>query len=294
MNRSRAWMGLLVVATFFSPSTQAELRYRWLSIAGMTLSDGETTLVFDPVFTRPGLLHWMGLARLKPTPEEIGPWLDQVKLKKADGIFVSHEHFDHSVDTPIVAKLTGATIYADPNLAKIAGAYQDPAIQVTMFEPGKPVRIGKFEVTPYPRDHSHIRPIGIHFLPWPIGDDFDFGFYDYHLGQNFYYFIRHPEGNILLDQSGSSKYQPPAEPIRALFQGIANRESDDAFIGGYLTQYQPKTFVPLHYDNFFWGAPNEVTYLPGIGFERIKKAIETRFPKTEFVHPVFGKEEILK
>jgi len=287
-------MILVLGATLFSTSGHAELRYRWLSIAGMTLSDGETTLVFDPVFTRPGILNWMGIKSLKPTPEEIGPWLEKARLKKADGIFVSHEHFDHSVDAPIVAKLTGATLYAESNLAKIARAYQDPAIQITMFEAAKPIRIGKFEVTPFVRDHAHIRPFGIHFLPWPIDDDFDFGFYDYHLGQNFYYFIRHPEGNILLDQSGSSKYEPPAEPIRALFQGIANRESDDAFISGYLTKYQPKTFVPLHYDNFFWGEPDQVTYLPGIAFERIQKAIRTRFPKTEFVHPVFGKEEILK
>lgn len=95
--------------------------------ACIQLSDGETTLIFDPFISH------NPMATIKP---------NQVKC---DYILVSHGHFDHFGDTKALAKVNGATVIGIPEICAMAdfdethgmnlgGSYKFPFGKVKMVQ----------------------------------------------------------------------------------------------------------------------------------------------------------------
>lgn len=292
---------ILISLMFFSLSQSfASVEVRWFSVTSLVLEDGETKIFFDPMFTRAGIKHWLMLSQLKSDEELVKQVIKDNGLEKIDALFASHSHYDHVIDAPTMAKLTGGTFYVDASSEIIAKAYQDPKIKTIRFENLKPIQIGKFTITPIMRKHSPIRLLDLDWLPGPVPKDFNFGMYDYHVGDTWFYFIQHPDGNILLDQ-GSEPYldnlKPFTESADVVIQGIANRSSDEAIVGGYIKALKPKIFIPTHFDNFFFGFDPKaaVSYLPGVEMDDILGKLRKAFPDKTIVVPEYGKRiELLK
>ncbi len=277
-------------------TTHAALSMRWTSVAGVILDDGETTVGFDLVFTRPGILQWAGLRDLVPNPRVIEEHLAALELRKLDALFVSHTHFDHVTDAPWIANRYGAILYGGPSLARISRANErrfgwksSPYRQAL---DRAPIRVGRFEILPYQRKHAAIFPhLSFHFLKGPVPETFDFGFDDYREGETWGYVISHPEGKILIDQGGQifEGIREELGGVRMMAVGVANKTSEAEWLASYVAPYRPEIVIPLHFDWFFSGPRRGRTWmLPGTGIKNLQRKTTENYPKTRFVIPNFG------
>jgi L-ascorbate metabolism protein UlaG (beta-lactamase superfamily) len=294
---------LILISLMFLSLSQsfAKVEVRWFSVTSLVLEDEETMIMLDPMFTRAGIKHWLNLSELRSDEALVAQVIKDNELEKIDALFVSHSHFDHVIDAPIVSKLTGGIFYADESNERIAKAYKEPKIKTSRLENLKPIQVGKFTITPIKRTHSPIiRWLDFEFLPGPVPEDFNFSFYGYRMGDTWFYYIEHPEGKILVDQ-GSEPFldnlKPFTDKVDVVIQGIANRRNDDVILEGYVKALNPKIFIPSHFDNFFFGfdPKAEISYLPGIKFEDIMEKLKRKYPEKKIVSPQYGKKiELLK
>lgn len=252
------------------------------------------------MFTRAGLKHWLFLSKLKSDEELVAEIIKEQQLEKLSALFASHSHYDHVIDAPIFSKLTGATFYVDESSERVARAYKEPKIKTQRFVNLEKIQIGKFTITPIIRTHSPIRLFDFDWLPGPVPTDFDFGMFDYHVGDTWFYYIEHPDGKILVDQGSEpfiEKLKPFTSKVDVVIQGIANRKSDDAILKGYVAVLKPSVFIPTHFDNFFFGfdPKAEISYLPGVHMPELMEKLKTAYPQMSVVSPVYGtKIEVLK
>lgn len=286
-------LSLILLPTFVS----AEVSMRWLGVASIALTDGKSTILFDPMYTRAGIGNWLGLFDLRSDEKVVEDILGKQKILKIDGIFASHSHYDHVIDAPIVSKLYKAPFYVDPNSERIAKAYKDSSIKTIPFKNQDKIKIGDFTIQPIIRGHSKIKALGgFEFQSGPVPTDFDFGFWEYRVGDTWMYYIEHVDGTLLIDQ-GSNPYLdkiiPITDAVDALVQGVANRENDNSIIEGYNKALGPKVFVPLHFDNFILSKPGEESRLPGVKVEEILDKLRKAYPERRVVLPEFGKKLIL-
>jgi L-ascorbate metabolism protein UlaG (beta-lactamase superfamily) len=288
---------ILILLTFiFLSLSQAMARVdvRWFTVASVVIEDEDTQVMFDPMFTRATIWNWLNLSKLKADEPLVASVLKEHQLNKIKGIFASHAHFDHSVDAPIVARLTGGVFYVDPNTKIIAEAYKSPEIKTQDVENLKSIQIGKFKITVMKRTHAHIRTLGINFLKGPVNKDFDFNFYDYQMGDTWFYLIEHPEGKILLDQ-GSEPFvttvQNFTDKVDVVIQGVANRPSDEATSEGYVKQLSPKVFIVTHFDNFIFSfdPKGSFSYLPGVRLDDVVERLKKDHPDKKIIVPEYGK-----
>jgi L-ascorbate metabolism protein UlaG (beta-lactamase superfamily) len=287
---------LFFIFTLTSAAAQAEVSMKWLSVASVVIDDGKTQILFDPAFTRPTLMHWMNLKKFKSEESLVDRVLQENKLDRVKAVFVSHSHFDHSVDAPMVSYKTGATFYADKSQTVIAQAYNFKTLNVSKIVDGSPILIGDFKVIPVKREHSKILHL-FDFLPGDVPSHFDFNFYDYHLGETWLYVIKHPQGIIVVDQGSEpfiEKVTHHALKVDALIQGVANRRSNETIIAGYVKKFIPKIFIPSHFDNFFFSfSPKEESLLPGIKLAELLDEMRKTFPQVNVRRPIYGEKIVL-
>jgi len=270
--------------------------FRWTSVAGFTLDDGETTLAFDPVFSRPGLLQWLGLKEFAPDEAAIAENLRYLGLKKLDAIFVSHEHFDHAVDAAFIAHRTGATVYGGPSLERIVRANElryGWSVGWRSVADREWIQVGKFRLKFFRREHGPIfRALDFHFLKGAVPENFRFGFYQYEDGDVWCWLIEHPRARVYVDQ-GAQFFEGAAADLGPqvdnMLLGVANKISVDDYVSRFIARFHPKLAIPLHFD-FFWTAPDRehTKMLPGIDYDEIVAESARVSPKTEWKFPKFG------
>lgn len=273
-----------IIALLLSFSAMAKVSVTWLGVGAIAVADGRNTLLFDPSFTTPGLLEIIGIKDFRSDEKLVREILNSYHIKEVDGVFVTHTHYDHVVDAPEVAKITGATLYGDLNLSRIARAY---GMKVTPFTT---LQIGKFKITAFERDHSKIFQ-WFEFLPGEVSENFSFNYYDYRVGKTWVYLIEHEEGNMIIDDSAGSLAKLPSVKVDVIIQGIANRRDDGEILEGYVQTFKPRIFIPIHFDNFFHRFQDRKdTYLPFVNFDRLQKSFQSQVPYTEFKTPVVGEK----
>lgn len=266
---------------------------KWMTVASVVIDDGKNRILFDPAWTRPGMRHLLNLEKLKSDENLVKTVLEKNDLKKIDAVFASHSHFDHVLDAPMVAKLTGAIFYTDESSERIARAYKDERIKTSALKAYEKIKIGDFIITPLERKHAQILHL-FDFLPGPVPENTDLSFWDYHTGDTWFFLIEHPEGVILLDQGSNpsvDNLKKYTQKVDVLLQGIANRKDDEAILEGYVKAYQPKFFIPLHFDNFFLdfndGAASD---MPGIKITEFLGKMKKAYPSVKTERPQYGKE----
>ena len=265
------------------------LTLRWLGVAGVSITDGKTTLLFDPVFTKPSLFHWIFGSEFRSDPKRVSAGLKMAEINKADAVFSSHEHFDHSVDVAQVSAQTGASIYGGVSLRRLTQA--DPSLK-THFESitsETPIQIGDFKVIPYQRAHAPIlHGIEWKFLPGEVSESFHFEFYGYREGETWGYRIEHPEGKILLDQ-GSHSFPPNlryAGKTDVYLVGVANKKSFDDLVENNIRAVGARLVIPLHFDVFFLQSESlESQAMPGTELERISEYFQKNINHSKFLIP---------
>ncbi len=276
MTGSRALPILAIILSVLVASirrAEASLTARWLGVAGISITDGHGTLLFDPVFTKPSLRHWLLNAEFKSDRARVEKGLRTAAVQGADAVFASHCHFDHASDVGVVSEKTGAMVFGGPSLRKIT--LSDPGVHAKFSEmrDGEAFQVGHFRITPYRREHSPIfRTIDWKFLPGVVADDFHYEFYGFREGETWGFRIEHPEGTLLIDQSsqlwpGAAAY---AGKTDTHFVGVANAASFENLLDENIRKVDARKVIPIHFDLFFLQSEDlERQMLPGIKLDQL-------------------------
>ena len=263
------------------------LEARWLGVAGILLTDRETTLLIDPVLTKPNLSHWLFNRPFISNQVAAKERLNKLGIRKVDGIFISHCHFDHASDAGFLASHFKAPVHGGDSFKKIVH-HHDPKAPFVMAEDKSEFQIGKFKIKMFIRPHpAIIRPIDWHFLGGKI-ETFSGNFYDYREGEVWMFIIEHPEGLTIFDQSSvffeeSRKY---AGRVDNYFLGVSNPEDKDTLVKNNVKLLAPKRVIGIHQDFFFLESDYLSQWLlPTVDLVHLQQEIQKLTPAPTLIIP---------
>jgi L-ascorbate metabolism protein UlaG (beta-lactamase superfamily) len=135
------------VATPRSPVTVT-----WAGVATLLVDDGQSALMTDGFFSRPGLLA-VGTRKIAPSTARIDGCLARLGVERLDAVLPVHTHFDHAMDSAVVALRTGAKLVGGTSAAQVGRGAGLPEDQLVVVTPGEPMSLGAFDVTLVEGDH---------------------------------------------------------------------------------------------------------------------------------------------
>lgn len=277
-------------AHFDAPAADAgsPVTVTWAGVTTLLIADGDSAIMTDGFFSRPNLLA-VGTRRLSPSLPRIDGCLARLGVDRLAAVLPVHTHFDHAMDSAVVAQRTGATLVGGTSTANVGRGGGLPEDRLLVVSPGTPVDLGAFEVTLVAGDHCPPdrfpgdidRPV----VP-PVKAS------AYRCGESWSTMIRHrPTGRAML-VVGSAGFVPGA---------LAGHRADVAYLGvgqlglqpeRYLLDYWNETVrtvgarrvVLIHWDDFFRPLHEPLRALPYAGDDLdVSMRVLTRLAREEGV-----------
>ena len=249
----------------------ARVRVRWLGTAGFEIEHDGWVVLVDPYLTR------ASLARCLFGP--LSPDLEQIRrhIARVDAIVCSHSHFDHVLDVPSIARMTGAKVFGSRsalNLCRAANVREAQLVDVQSEAASGPVRadVGPFELTFVPSAHS---PLFLGRVPFP-GDISDCDQVPlraeaYRCGAVFNSWLRvagrtlYHVGSANLDDAA----RPPAREVDLALLCTAGWTTTERFVPRMLESVSPGAVLLSHWDNFFRPLERGASPLPALALPRL-------------------------
>lgn len=142
-------------ARFFdapSATSQSPVTVIWAGVSTLLVNDGTSAVLTDGFFSRPALPSIL-LGKLAPSLPRIDGSLARLGVDKLEAVLPVHTHFDHAMDSAVVAERTGARLVGGTSTAQVGaggGLAPDRIVTVT---PGEAVTLGAFQVTLFESEH---------------------------------------------------------------------------------------------------------------------------------------------
>lgn len=129
-----------------------DLSVTFLGVASLLFDDGQSAVMTDGFFSRPGLLSVL-LRRISPDEDRIDAWLQRTGVASLEAVVPVHTHYDHALDAAVVADRTGAALVGGSSAANIGLGHGLPPEQVVVAEPGTEMSWGNYDVTLIESEH---------------------------------------------------------------------------------------------------------------------------------------------
>ena len=84
-------------------SARAPLSVTWLGVSTLLLDDGESAIMTDGFFSRPGLID-VGVGRIAPSAPRVDGCLARAGVDRLAAVLPVHTHYDHALDSALVAE----------------------------------------------------------------------------------------------------------------------------------------------------------------------------------------------
>ena len=257
---------------FDVPVADGGVGVRFLGVASLLLDDGECAVMTDGFFSRPSLPRLL-LRPISPNHVRIDAALDRSGLgsdgPRLDAVAPVHTHFDHVMDSAVVALRTGAVLVGGESAANVGrGAGLDDD-RIAVVTPGVPQTFGSFTLTHV--ESSHCPPDR---FPGTIDEPVvaPAKAAAYKCGEAWSILVEHAGGRTALLQ-GSAGFVDGA---------LAGRRAEVAYLGvgqlgvmdeDYIRAYWAHTVeavgarrvVLTHWDDFFRGLDRPLRALPYLG-----------------------------
>jgi L-ascorbate metabolism protein UlaG (beta-lactamase superfamily) len=133
--------------------SDAPLTVTWLGVSTLLIDDGSSALMTDGFFSRPSLAR-VGVGKVAPSPARVDGSLARVGVKRLEAVVPVHTHFDHALDSALVADRTGAQLIGGESAANVGRGYGLDDDRVVVAGSGSPIRLGAFDITLLGSRHS--------------------------------------------------------------------------------------------------------------------------------------------
>jgi L-ascorbate metabolism protein UlaG (beta-lactamase superfamily) len=128
-------------------SSGGHVTLTWLGVTTLLFDDAETQLLVDGFFSRPTLLDLALDREITPDVEAVDAALAAAGITQLDAVMTVHSHFDHALDTALVAQRTGAVVIGSQSTANLARGAGLPESRIrTASEEGGSWTFGRFRV----------------------------------------------------------------------------------------------------------------------------------------------------
>ena len=223
-----------------------KMKLMWFGTAGFQVKTDSVTVLIDPYLSRPPAAK----PEIALKPEEV---------TNADYIFLSHGHFDHSIDVGTIAKQTGATIYCSKKASETFLKEDVPENQIHVISDGDVLDFDLFTVTVIRSKHikfglttllwkffswkvlKSIRSFYSLIRNYPKGDVFGFHF---NLKKEALTFCHFGSGGYY--QEELEKFQPDL-----FLAPLAGRRNAPKVLAKMAKFLKPKIIIPHHWDDFY-------------------------------------------
>lgn len=287
------------------PRTATDLDVRFLGTSSLSFNDGERAILIDGFFTRPRAATLL-LSTVRSRDDRIKVALQRAGLREVSMILVAHSHFDHAMDAPRVAALTGASVFGSASTANIARGGGLPEQRIGILGDGDTLSRGQFFITVFKTPHSPNALFGdaidrpLAQPAWPA---------DYQMGGNFSFLIKHGTTSVLVVPSANfepGRFRDVRADVAFLSIGTLGKQRCD-----FIRQFWHETVqatgarlvIPIHWDDFTLPLSEPLVPLPNgpdnfrRGMNSIlnlaqKDGIAVRLPKA-FSRVDLGEREVI-
>jgi len=257
---------------FDVPGADGDLAVTFLGVASLLLDDGESAVMTDGFFSRPSLPKLL-LRPIEPDLPRIDTALGRLGFgpdgRRLAAVTPVHTHFDHVLDSAVVAQRTGAVLVGGESCANVGRGAGLDAAKIAVAIPGKPQTFGSFTLTHI--ESSHCPPDRFPgAIEEPVVPPVKAAAYK--CGEAWSILVSHTSGRTALIQ-GSAGYVDGA---------LEGRRADVAYLGigqlgvmdeDYIRAYWDQTVVAVgarrvvltHWDDFFRGLDKPLRALPYAG-----------------------------
>ena len=247
-----------------SPLGSGGLSARFFGVTTIQIDDGETAVMTDGFFSRPGSMQFL-LGKIAPDPAQIDAALKRGKVSKLAAVLVAHSHYDHSMDSAFVAERTDALLVGSASTANIGRGHGLANDRIRIVRQGDKLSFGRFTVEIFESPHSP-GPLYTGEITEPLRPPVRGS--AYREGGNYSFLLRHNRGTILI--------QPSANFVPGLFRNV---KADIVFLGMARLGEQTEAFardywqevvrntgaklvIPIHWDDFLRSLDKPVRPMP--------------------------------
>jgi L-ascorbate metabolism protein UlaG (beta-lactamase superfamily) len=230
----------------------------WLGITTLLFDDGETQILTDGTFSRPGLFDIVSQRPVYSDAAAINYALAEFRIDRLAAIVALHSHFDHAMDIGLVANRTTAIVLGSESTANIARGADVPVDQYQILADGETRQFGNFTITLIESQHAPVGIGGQPAFPGNISEPLrqPARVRDWKEGGAWSVLISHPQGTALVQ--GSAGFVEgvlagkSADVVMLSVAGLSSLGKD------YVAQYWHETVVrtgatrvyPVHYEDF--------------------------------------------
>lgn len=239
------------------------LRVTFLGASTLLFEDASQAILIDGYFTRPPLDFPPSATVVAPNEAAIDAALGQAQITTTAvsralslvGVVVNHSHYDHAMDSSVVADRTGALLVGSNSTANIARGRMFPEERLRVVSGGESFCVGRFRVSMLRTGHVPL-PFGGNTgditepsVPATVGD--------FKEGGTFAIFIQYSgRGSTILVQ-GSAGFAPGAlqgrtAAVAYLAVGGLSLPTNNAHRDAYwneVTVVAPRRIMPIHWDS---------------------------------------------
>lgn len=246
--------------TLQTESVEAKgLQIQFLGNTNILLDDGETRILTDGFFSRPSASRLV-LGKVKPNEKRIQYCLEKAGITELDAVIPVHSHYDHAMDAPTVAKMTGATLIGSSSTLMIGqGAGLNPA-QMKLAPLDSVLTIGKFKLRfvvsrhwEYPSAKQCARLLDQEITAPLLAPA---SIYEFKEGISYTILVEHGTTSFAIHGSAGFKENSLIDcDVDIVFLSIAGLEAmDSVYNNAYQTHtieaLHPEVIVPIHWDDF--------------------------------------------